>query len=912
MTWMARLLRRDRLERELDKELRFHVEEETNRLAASGVSRDEARRMALASFGGIEPVKEAARDVRGTRWLEDLFRDLRYTGRTMRRNPTFTVAAVLSLAIGIGANTSIFGVLDALLLRTLALPSPAELSYAIRTGPSAEQQRTAGRTRFSYPAFVRYADAMKPASTAVAAMSSVVRVQLTGAAGDPSADLALGQLVSGDWFAVLGVTPQRGRLLTEADDASIGGAPVAVISDGYWARRFARDPSVVGTTVRLNNFPVTIVGIAARGFDGFWVGDPVDIWTPTGLQQQVAYSSNADITDADQRKPWRPQEGVAWLTLVARVRPPATRSAASAAFDIAFRHDLEPRAAAIKNGAQRRFALQTHATLADGSRGMSSIREDFGMAVLVLMATVALVLLIACANLANLLMARGAARSREFAVRLSLGARRGRLVRQLLTESLALSVLGGLVSLLFAQAGSEALLRMASDGPSPLMLDVSAAWPLVAFAIAASIVTGILFGLLPALRFSRVDVHDAVKSGGRVVASSGGPSFGRVLVVAQVALSFVLLVGALLFVRTLRNLMTIDPGFEAAHTVTARFDPRMAGYTAATMASLRERLLAGARDIPGAQSAAVAMCGTLANCHSVSDIVVPGRPAGVGDDADVQEDYVNAGYFPALAMTIVSGRNFLDSDTPQSPQVAIVNEAAARHFFGDVSPIGRYFTDGGSTSPQITIVGVVRDSRINGLRETPPRMAFYPYSQHPEVTMRNVYVRTRGDVRQALDEVRGVVRQADRGIAVREVVTLAELEDRSIARERLVSTLTSTFGLLAVAVACLGLYATVSYSVARRQNEIGIRLALGASPASVRWLVLRETLALVGIGLIVGILGTMPTMRLVASLLYGMTAQDPQVLAAAVALLSTVAMLAGAAPAWRASRVDPALALRID
>ena len=911
MTWFARLLHRDRLERELDKELRFHVDEETSRLAAAGASPDEARRMALASFGGIEPVKEAARDVRGTRWVEDLVQDLRYASRTMRHHPTFTIAAVLSLAIGIGANTSIFSVLDALLLRPLPVNAPGELGYIVRTGPATDRQAVQARSRTSFLSVRRFAEAVEPLHGRVAAMSSGTPMQCIGNASDPSADLVRGQLVTGDWFSVVGVGPQRGRLFTAADDAADGAASVAVISDGYWARRFARDPSIVGTTLRLNGYPVTVVGVAPARFDGFMVGDPVDIWVPTALQQQVRYASNADVSDADVSKPWRAQDGISWLTVIARVPPPATRSQAAAAVDVAFRRDLEARTAKVADPRLRAFYLRTHATLADGSRGASGLREEFSGAVLVLMATVALVLLIACANLANLLMARGAARSREFAVRLSLGARRGRLVRQLLTESLALSVLGGLVSLLFADGGSKALLRMASDGPTPLALDVSTGWALVGFAIAASIVTGMLFGLLPALRFSRADVHDAVKTGGRVVASSGGPSFGRALVVAQVALSFVLLVGALLFVRTLQNLMAINPGFEATRLITARFDPRMAGYTGATMASLRERLLTSAREIPGAQSAAVAMCGTLANCHSISDIDIPGRQRGVGDDADVQEDYVSAGYFPALAMTFVSGRNFLESDTAQSPQVAIVNEAMAQHFFGDGNPIGRYFTDG-DPNVKVTIVGVVRDSRINGLRETPPRMAFYPYSQHAEVTMRNLYVRTAGDVRLATDDLRGVVRQADRGIAVREVVTLAELEERSIARERLVSGLTSTFGLLAVAVACLGLYAMVSYSVARRHNEIGIRLALGASPASVRWLVLRETLVLVGAGLAVGMAATVPTMRLVASLLYGMTARDPMVFAVAIAVLSTVAMLAGAAPAWRASRVDPALALRID
>jgi predicted permease len=351
-------------------------------------------------------------------------------------------------------------------------------------------------------------------------------------------------------------------------------------------------------------------------------------------------------------------------------------------------------------------------------------------------------------------------------------------------------------------------LRLAAEGPTPLPLDIPLNWVLVAFAIGVSIATGLLFGLLPAVRFSRSDVPGAIKSGGRTASSIGHLPGGRVLVVAQVALSFTLLAGALIFVRTLHNLLTIDPGFRAAHLVTAKFDPRMAGYTSATMAALRERLLDGARAIPGAQSAAVAMCGTMANCHSVSNIDVAGRQAGVGDDSDVQEDVVTAGYFPALGMELVAGRNFSIADTERTTRVAIVNEAMARHFFADVNAVGKHFSEG----DLYEIVGVVRDSRVNGLREAPPRMAFYPYSQHPGEPIRNVYVRFDGDVAAATQNLRGIIRNADRGIAVREVLTLAELEERSIARERLVSTLTGAFGLLAVAVACLGLYAMVSYS----------------------------------------------------------------------------------------------------
>jgi predicted permease len=565
-------------------------------------------------------------------------------------------------------------------------------------------------------------------------------------------------------------------------------------------------------------------------------------------------------------------------------------------------------AAQMKNPQQRAELRRRHAQLVDASRGLSEVREQFGDAVLVLMATVALVLLVACANLANLLMARSAVRAKEFAVRLSLGAARGRLVRQLLTESLALALVGGVASLMFARIGSDALLSMAAGGPTPLSLDVSLKWPIVVFAIALSLVTGVLFGLLPALRFSRPDVHDAIKSGQRVIAASGRVSMGRVLVVAQVALSFALLVGATLFVRTLHNLLAVDPGFRAEHLLTARFEPRLAGYVPATLPGLRERLLDNARAIPGVRGVAVAMCGTLANCHRVSNIDIPGREAGPGDDADVQEDFVNADYFPTLGMVFVGGRNFLATDTEHTQRVAIVNEAMAAHFFGDVNAVGKHF----KLDQDYEIVGVVRDSRINGLREQPPRMAFYAFSQHPEFPVRNLYARVAGDVAPFERELRAAVRAADRGIAVSEVVTLAELEERSIARERLVSTLTGAFGLLAVAVACLGLYGMLSYSVARRANEIGIRLALGATVSSIRWLVLRETAIFVAAGMVAGLAVALPALRLIEALLYGVSVADPVTFAASAAMLAAVALATSAGPAWRASRIDPIVALKAD
>jgi predicted permease len=888
-----------------DEEARFHIDELTDEYVRRGMAPADARRAAERRFGNVTVARERTHEADTLRWLSDAAQDVRFALRTLRKNPVFASVAVLTLAIGIGANTAIFTIVEALLIRRLPISSPEQVSYITRTGPSNDARGFAVNTRFSYPMLTRYQTALAGKSASLAGMSSVVRMQVNVNSGD-DAELALAQLVTGDWFDVLDIRAQLGRVLAASDDEADGQA-VAVLSDAFWTRRFARDPSILGATIRLNRYALTIVGIAAPRFDGFIVGDPVDLWVPSAVQSQIRYTFNADITDADIAKPWRPQDGISWLTIVARVPPPATAAGIGAVLDTVFRRDQAIHAAAVKNPEQRAYMLRTHVLLADGSRGVSDVRQQFGRAVLVLMATVSLVLLIACANLANLLMARSAARSHEFAVRLSLGAGRGRLARQLLTETLLLAGLGGAASVLLARVGSAALLRMASSGPSPLPLDASMTWPVVVFSIALSVASGVMFGLIPALRFSRPDVFAALKSAGR--AGIGGSNrTGRMLVVAQVALSFALLAGATLFVRSLHNLLTIDPGFRASHLVTAKFDPRLAGYTPETMAALHERLLDGLRGIPGARSVALAMCGTMANCHSISDIAVPGRPPGVGDDSDVQNDFVTADYFPALVMTFVSGRNFSPADRERATPVAIVNEAMARHFYGDANVVGKHFKG----DVDYEIVGVVRDSRINGLRSAPPRMAFYPFSQHLGMPVRNVYVRVDGDVAVARQMLRDAIRNADRGIAVREVVTLAELGERSIARERLVSDVTGTFGVLGLAVACLGLYGMLSYAVARRTNEIGIRVALGASRGHVRWLVLRDTIAVVTIGVAIGAAVTLPALRFVETLAYGISAQDPATFASAAAILAAVAVLAAAGPAWRASRVDPLVALRIE
>lgn len=898
--WLRRLKGRDRLERDLDRELRFHVEEETRRFVAAGLAQVEARRRALASFGGLEPVKEATRDARGTRWIEDLWQDVRYAGRMMRRSPVFTLAAVLSLAIGIGANAALFSVTDALVVRPLPVVNPGDLYFLNRAGYDDLN------LRFSYPNVEHFRSGVPGAS--FAAMGSATPAQATR---NGTAQLLTGQLVTGNWFDVLGVRPALGRLFTAADTITIGGPPIAVLSYGYWTRSFARDPGVIGATLAINGTPLTVVGVAADGFDGMTVGQRVNVWLPVTIQMEARFHSNASITDADWRKPWLPQDGIQWLTVIARISQPAQPAAVLTQLQRIDRQWLQGVVSGTQNPQRRAFVQREHVELIAAGRGLSPLRDSFSLALGVLMGTVALVLLIACANLASLLLARSAARGREFALRLSLGAGRGRLVRQLLTESMALAFVGGLAGLALARWGGQALLRMGSSGPNPVPLALPMDWTFLGFTLTLSLVTGVLFGLVPALRFSRSDVGHGLNAGGRVVNASGrsgGFPWSKALVVAQMALSLALLVGAMLFLKTFRNLLAVDTGFERNLVVSARFDPRLAGFGEAQLPALYERLLDHARAIPGVRTASLALSGPATGSARTSDITVEGRAQFGGDDNSVREDIVSLDYFATLGMPLVAGRNFLPSDGAKAPSVAVVNETMARRFFGDASPLGRRF--GYGTPATVEIVGVVRDARIDGLREPVPPLVFYPVEQNPQEFLRNLYVRTAGSPESVRTSLARGVEEADPNLAVREVVTLADLAERTVVRERLVSQLTAAFGVLAVIVACLGVFGTVSYSVVRRTNEIGVRLALGAAPMRVCWLVLRETLVLVAVGGAVGLAAILPTLQYVSTLLYGLSPHDPATLASAAGVLMTVGALAGAVPAWRASRVDPLTALR--
>jgi len=903
MRWLMRLIRRNRLEDELDRELASHVEAEIERLIADGLTPSEARRQALAAFGGFEPIRERAREARGTQWIEHLWQDIRYGARVLRKSPGFTLAAVGSLAIAIGANAAMFSVTDALLFRPLPVERPRELVFLNRAGYDEPT------LRFSYPALQRFRQGVP--EVPFAAHTSIARTLFSV---DGPSELVLGQLVTGDWFDVLGVRAEAGRVFTAADTRELGGKPVVVLSDDFWMRRFARDPAVIGRTVTINRVPVTVVGIAARGFAGLTIGTRLDCWLPLTMQQELRFYTNNSAEDADPRKPWLPQDGISFLTVVARLPDGIAHTAVPARMAAVHRQSVDSQAEKQFDPERRAFVRREYLELMPAWRGQSPLRETFTKPLQALMGMTALVLLIGCANLASLILARGTARSRELSLRLSLGAGRGRIVRQLTTESLLLAGLGGLAAVAVARWGADGLLKLAATTRVPIPLSLPFDWRLITFAAAASLLTGLAFGLMPALRLSRAGLVDGLKAGSRVTSSSGRETrvpFGRVLIIAQVTLALTLLVGAVAFVRTFKNLLSEQTGFEREQVVSARFEPVLAGFGKEQWPALSERLLDAAQRVPGVRSASLGMTGTLTGVMRIGGgIVVEGQPPHVGPEWTLREEQVGDDFFATMGMALVRGRDFRRTDGAGTQSVAVINETMAKRFFGDVDPIGRHF--GYGSPPEFEVIGIVRDARVDGPGRPVPSLAYLPLRQHPDDIANYLYVRVTSAPDTAANTLRAALSSAEPGLAIREVTTLDELTGRTVARERLMSQLTSGFGLLALAVAALGLYATISYSVVRRTSELGVRLALGASPGSVRWLVLRETLLVVGAGCVIGLLLAVPALRYVGTLLFGLSPGDPVTLAAATAVLLSVSILAALIPAMRAARTDPIRALRTE
>jgi predicted permease len=906
------LLRRRQVEQELDEELRYHIERQIEEHISKGMTEKEARYAALRAMGGVEQSKEECRDMRRVRWMEDLMQDLRYSMRTLRKNPGFTAVATLTLALGIGANTAIFSVIDALMLKRLPVRNPEQLVrlevHSVNIYPNGATDPRTGYD-FLHSTFLKF----RTLTDLFSDVSGITQIDRSNVMVDgPGGGIDSGQVVvgmaSGNYFSNLGVQAALGRTFTPDDDRIPGGHPVTVISYGYWERRFARAANMVGRTLTLNGTKYDIIGVAAKGFSGDWVGKPVDFWVPFMMGLQVA--------------PEAPGGDLArWgVRVIGRLKPGVKKEQAEAAAQLLHQQILlrgfpNPSPLALKNIASNRIELVPAAT------GYSPQRQTFRQPLTILMIVVGLLLLIACANVANLLLARAAARQREMAVRLALGAGRGRVIRQLLAESALLAILGGALGLLFAWWGTNALAVFMQSGPmtGPLLstnlrLDLHPDARVFAFTAALCLTTAILFGLAPALRSSRVSLTPALMGHG---AGSDNADrrfgLGQALVIAQVALSLILLIGAGLFARTLSNLKAQDLGFDREHTLLVWLAPGQTGRPVQALVELYRTVKERLSTIPGAYSASVSMGGVLDGSEGGASselFIIPDQSSRPGLKLKVA--FVSPEFFETVGIPLLRGRDFTEQDTEPSPRVAIINETTARFFFGDQNPIGKRIDDPGPDG-ESEIVGMVKDAKTGTPRDD-RGVIYRPYRQRERFLRTNwcVAVRATGEPTALTASIRRELRNIDPNLPVLRINTIKQQLDDILFQERLIASLSGFFGLLAVALASLGLYGVVSYTVARRTHEIGIRLALGATQADALRMILKESLALALAGVAIGVPVTLAATRLISSRLFGVGAADPLTIAAASALLLAVAAMAALLPARRAARVDPMTALRCE
>jgi predicted permease len=898
MTWWTRLFHRSKLDRELDQEIRSHLTMAATDRMAGGESATQAAANARCDLGNTLLIQEVTRQKWGFSNLERVGQDLRFALRQLKRNPGFAGIAILSLTLGIGANTAIFSVMNVVLLRSLLIRAPEEL-YRVRL----ESHVTVAQ-RNSYPVFEKLRDATRPAQ--IAAMSQSARMAI-GIENGAQAEGANVQLVSGEFFGVLGVGPALGRILTVEDNQTPGGHPVAVLSNSYWKERFAGATDVLGRTLTLNGARFAIVGVAQPQFRGVFLEAPTDVWIPTMMQADVRYYQNFSNNNADAEETWVPQEGIMWLDIVLRADS-AKKAQLLAALDAAYRQQLTAQSESIGDARQRAIFLDQRLVLQSFQQGQSRFRDRFTTLLFVLMGMVVIVLFTACANTANLLMARSSARQREIAVRLSLGAGRARLIQQLLTESFLLVAIAAVCGLWLARFSADSLVKMvvrSMIGQQPSIIDLDER--VLAFTALVSVLAGLLFGLAPAFRSTKMNLGAALKTAARNVQGYGAWSSAKFLVAGQVALSLLLVTGAGLFSRSLYNLSHVDLGFDQTGILSLAIAPRSSGVTEQQLPTFHARVLDRVQSVPGVLSAAMAECGLSTGCNSSSGgIHISGYEPSPGEEIRFQENHVSAAYLPTVGMRFVEGRNFDARDRANSTRVAVVNQALVRRYFAGREAVGERF---GYDKPDTEIIGVVADAHVNNARDEIMPMAFYPLEQQM-VFPSSLEVRVSGDPRQAITAVRAAVSEAAPALSIERIIPLTQQVETTASPDRIVALLASGFGCLVLGLACVGLYGVMSYAVARRTSEIGVRMALGARPGSILSAILRESLTLVGVGLLVGFPLAMAAARLIANGLFGVEARDLSTLIAAVLVLTSVICIAALIPACRASRVSPMVALR--
>jgi predicted permease len=827
--------------------------------------------------------------------------DLRLALRGLRRSPLFAVIAILSLALGIGANTAIFTLIDQILLRQLPIAAPDQLVMLYQRANNMGSNM--GSRMNAYPLYQDLQQKGEPLAEVLCRRLAPASVSV-----DNQTERVDAEMVSGNYFSMLGVKPAIGRVFNSRDDDQVYmGHPVVVLSYTYWTNRFARDPGVVGKKIRVNDYPMTIVGVSAQGFSGLDPAQAPQIRVP--ILMKAAIMPEFGWLHFDDRR-------AKWVQVFARLKPGYTAESAQPALQTLFTqiraYEMTLPAAKEWSKYSRDEFMKGRLLAAKADIGYSQLRNDFSTALVVLMGMVGLVLLIACANVANLLIARAFTRQKEIAVRLSLGASRGRLVRQLLVESLVLASAGGALGLAIAFALTRTLLALVPQQGQPLLITATPDPRILAFTIVLTIGTGLVFGIVPALRASRPDPWQTLRATAGAVAGAGGSiALRKGLVVAQVALSFLLLFGAGLFVRSLQNLRGTDTGLSLDNLITFQLSPALSGYDNTRATTFYRTVLERLRAIPGVQSAALATVPILSGDEWDSSMAVEGYTFKDGEDMQAFMNAVSPGYFATIKTPFLEGRDFRDSDAQEQSKVAIVNRSFAEHFFPGRSAVGRHIGQGGGPRAKldIEIVGVVADSLYEGPREGVHRQVFSPNWGKNSAAF-YVRMQTRSDSAYAL--LRDEVRQLDASMPVYSMKTVDAQLDETLLTDRLVAMLSVGFGALATLLASIGLYGVMAFAVARRRKELGIRLALGAVPGSVVWLVMRDVLLLVVVGLAVGVPAAIGLGRYVASQLYGIKPHDPAIAVATVALLAMVSAAAGFIPAARASRTDPSEVLRTE
>ena len=1002
---------RKRMLEELDQDIRDHIAQETQDNIARGMSPEEARYAAMRKFGNVTRVREDTREVWSSIWLEQLLQDIRFGLRMLRKSPGFTAVAILTLALGIGANTAIFSLIDAVMLRSLPVENPWQLvllQWGARNSPNVHGYQSAGDCQndmrlgaknpggcsFSEPMFREIAQSNIFSGTAAFANSG--RLNLTG---NGAATVINGQIVSGDFFRTLGVKAAAGRVFEPSDD-SPSAAPVAVLNYGYWQSAFGGSRDVIGRTIELNNTPFTIVGVAEQRFTGISPGSDYDVWLPLSDAQRIT-----------ETRRWQDRQSNVsywWLTIIGRLKPGVQLAQAQAPVSGLFRNEMlhgavplfhggegagtppptrsapaggngprvmsavpqrtpgtspvpiqreapggatppsagnkpvimvAPQGAAPAGGprgSETPNVPRTLSTAADNPEialvpaqsGLTGSRTRYSNPLYVLMLAVGIILLIACANVAGLMLARAAARQKEMAVRLALGASRARVVRQLFTESIMLSVLGGALGILFAYWGAHAIISfVSSNQPRPLGFATGVDLRVLGFTVAVSLLTGILFGIAPTFRSARVDLTPALKEGEGSAARSGHArgkwfSIGNALVVAQVALAIVVLVGAGLLVRTLANLRSVDVGFDSHNILIFGIDPTLIGYKGPQADSLYRDLQGRLAETPGVKSASYSMMPLLSSGLMITSFHWPGTP----QDQDSEADALGVGpnFFETMRIPFLIGRGFTNSDfklsaandgpSPTSaPTPVIVNQAFVEKYLGKENPLGKQFGQAEARADEpanagFEIIGVVRDAKYSDLRREIHAMMYMPQ----RFGGASFELRTAADPQALLPAIREVVAQVNTNLPLFDVKTESEQIDRLLFQERLVARLSGFFALLALVLACVGLYGLLSYEVSRRTREIGIRMALGAHPGSVLKLVLRQGIVLAIAGAALGVGVALGVTRYLARMLYNVHPGDPTTIVSVAILLTLVALAACYIPARRATHVDPLIALRYE